>query len=90
MLFFLLIAVAVSAQERALLRKREVNERVLLDQEDATVWGRLVEESSMYHHGKKGSKKGGKKEVYDVTRKMQEEATLWGRLVEESSMYHHG
>ena len=80
MFFFLLIAVAVSAQERTLLQKREVKERALLDQEDATLWGRLVEESSMYHHGKKGGKKrrknGGKKDGYDVSRKMQEDATL--------------
>ena len=46
MLFFLLIAVVLSAQERTLLRTREVKERALLDQKDATIWGRLIEESS--------------------------------------------
>jgi hypothetical protein len=62
MLFFLLVAVALSAQEKPLLRTREVEKRALLDHEEATLWGRLLDDSSMHHDGKKGGKKGGKKE----------------------------
>jgi hypothetical protein len=61
LLFFLVIAVAFSAQEKNLLRTRDIEERALLDQEEATLWGRLLDDSSMHHEGKKGGKKEGKK-----------------------------
>ena len=98
MLFFLLIAVVLSAQERTLLRTREVKERALLDQEDATIWGRLIEESSMSHDdntgdkkgrrqgGKKEDKKGGDKEEDKVATKMESEERETEREVRKNMM----
>jgi hypothetical protein len=61
-IFLLMVAVVLSKQERTLLRTRDAEERALLDHEEATLWGRLLDDSSMHHDGKKGGKKGGKKE----------------------------
>ena len=63
----LLIVVVLSAQERTLLRTRQAQERVLLDQEETTIWGRLIEDSSMSYI----SRKGGKKLDKDISRRME-------------------